>query len=216
MTHFIFDCDDVLLDWMGGFQAYYERNTATTLDPAGPQEWDIAQWLGCSQRQAVGWVQTFNTSQAFGNLKALPHAREVVWALRDAGHTISVLTACGDGRAVKLARKKNLTDAFRVDASTLSERGQLAVGWCEGIVQPFEQVQFVPLGASKFDHLYSTSRSNADLIFIDDSFRHAQSGVVNGIKTYCLRCSHDRRDEAENPDSGVIWIDDIRGVLECA
>lgn len=48
---------------------------------------------------------------------------------------------------------------------------------------------------------------------IEDNFQHAQAGVLSGIKSYCLRRSHNRRCEIENPTSDVIWIDDLREIL---
>lgn len=203
MTHFIFDCDDVLLDWQAGFAAFIKDTTALTLDPAGPQSWCLADWIGngCTVKEALSWVREFNASQAFGDLRAMPDARDVVWALRDAGHTISVLTACGDGRDVQRARMDNLTTEFKRG----SDRFFYAL--------PFEQIQFIPLGASKFENLYAASRYEAGTVFIEDNFMHAQSGVATGIRTYCLRRNHNRRDEAENPDTSVIWIDDLRALI---
>ena len=202
MTHFIFDVDDVLLDWQTGF-SHWLAECDLHVNPAGPQSWDLAEWIGCTSNQAKRLVADFNASAAFGNLKALPHARDVVWALRDAGHTISVLTACGDGRNTQVKRLLNLLEHFggNLMLDITSDGHDRLKG--------FASVTFLPLGASKFDHLYSASRSNAVLIFIEDNFKHAQSGVVNGIKSYCLRRSHNRRCEAENPDSGVIWIDSL-------
>ena len=95
MTHFILDCDDVLLDWQTGFTTYL-ADRGIDLDPAGPQVWNLAEWIGCSDEAARSWVARFNGSASFGKLAAMAGARDVVWALRAAGHTTSVLTACGD------------------------------------------------------------------------------------------------------------------------
>ena len=208
MTHFIFDCDDVLLDWQTGFLAFLNDHGIWP-DTDGPQTWDLHHWIGGRPEDSRYLVQKFNASQAFGSLRACPHARDVIWSLRDAGHTISVLTACGDSTAVKQMRAKNLVREF--DSVTLDDDPWTA----------FDRADFLPLGASKFTALYDASMSHihedegrlVDLVFIEDSFKHAQSGVANGIKSYCLRRSHNRRDEAENPDSGVIWIDDLRHIL---
>ena len=35
------------------------------------------------------------------------------------------------------------------------------------------------------------------------------AGAVNGITSYCLRRSHNRTEEANNPDTAVIWIDNL-------
>lgn len=202
MTHFIFDCDDVLLDWFNPFCAFL-RGKGFHVPESPPCQFSLADWLTVPAQTMVGLITEFNASPAFGNLKAMVGARDVVWSLRDAGHTISVLTACGDTAAVRLARASNLAAAFcYTDLPVLYH-------------YPFRGYDFVPLGESKFNKLFSYShdiRLGCDLVFIEDSFAHAQSGVVCGIKTYCLRRSHNRRDEEANPDSAVIWIDDLREV----
>lgn len=204
MTHFIFDVDDVLLDWQAGFAEFIKDMTYLTLDPAGPQSWCLADWIGngCTEKEALSWVREFNASQAFGDLRAMPDAREVVWALRDAGHTISVLTACGDHTAVRRMREDNLWNWFSYPPSVGSD-----------YESPFERIDSLPLGASKFEYLFMQSRTQRNAVFIEDNFKHAQSGVATGIRTYCLRRNHNRRDEAENPDTSVIWIDDLRALI---
>lgn len=189
MTHFILDCDDVLLDWQNGFTTYLaDRDIG--LDPAGPQVWNLAEWIGCSDEAARSWVARFNGSASFGKLAAMPGARDVVWALRDAGHTISVLTACGDAVGIPRMRVQNLATVFGSDT--------------------FRSITILDLGTSKFDALVRAATCHGEnIVFVEDSFRHAQSGVEACIKSYCLRRSHNRRDEAENPASGVIWIDDL-------
>lgn len=205
MTHFIFDCDDVLLDWQTGFSDWLGKYHIAPPDPAGPQTWGLSEWLNCSQEQARRYVREFNASPAFGQLKACDHARDVVWGLQDEGHRASVLTACGTDRAVTLARYWNLMEAFDTDALEHDPFDSPLNRWCSGI-------SFLPLGASKFDYLCRVRRSRPDLVFIEDNFAHAQSGVACGIKSYCLRRSHNRAEEAANPDSAVIWIDDLREV----
>lgn len=192
MTHFILDCDDVLLDWQNAFAAFLAARDIR-VDPEGPQSWDLSEWIGCSDEAARSWVAHFNGSASFGKLAAMPGARDVVWALRDAGHTISVLTACGDAVGIPRMRVQNLATVFGSDT--------------------LRSITILDLGASKFDALVRAATCYGEgIVFVEDSFRHAQSGVEVGIKSYCLRRSHNRRDEAENPASGVIWIDDLREV----
>lgn len=199
MTHYIFDCDDVLLDWETGFLNWLDPD-GTKIDRAGPKSWCLAEWLHCSQQEAAMWVREFNASPAFGQLKARPGARELVWDLRNAGHTISVLTACGGQRDVQRARVKNLWDWFAYPPSAASD-----------FVSPFEQITMLPLGASKFQFLYEFTRNRdpRTVVFVEDNFEHALSGAANGITSYCLRRSHNREQEAQHTDTQVIWIDDL-------
>lgn len=200
MTHFIFDCDDVLLDWEAAFIAFFERASGHKLDAAGPQSWALNEWLGCAEGVARQWVEMFNASRDFGQLRARPGARELIWDLRYAGHTVSALTACGENRAVQRARVQNLWDWFSYPPSADSE-----------FESPFDTITMLPLGGSKFIYLYEFTRNRdpGDVVFVEDSFEHAKSGIANGIKSYCLRRSHNRQQEAENPDTQVIWIDDL-------
>ena len=187
MTHFIFDCDDVLLDWQNAFAGFL-ADRDIHLDPAGPQSWNLAEWIGCSDEAARSWVIRFNGSASFGKLAAMPGAANVVWALADAGHTISVLTCCGNNASVGQRRVQNL----------VSEFGSM-----------FRAITVLDLGESKFDSLASAANTHRDLVFVEDNFTHAQAGAVNGITSYCLRRSHNRRDETNNPDTAVMWIDDL-------
>ena len=192
MTHFIFDCDDVLLDWQEGFRQHLWTQFRIYTDPTGPKSWDLSKWIGVTEQQAKDLIAHFNRSPAFGNLKACEHAKQVIWSLHDAGHATTLLTACGDAPSQKRDRIENLADQFkRLDAL------------------PYESVHILPLGASKFEFLYAASRQHTHLTLVEDNFTHAQSGVVNGIKSYCLRRSHNRAEERENPASGVIWIDNL-------
>lgn len=196
MTHIIFDCDDVLLDWQSSF-ARFLGDRGIALDPAGPQEWDLSHWIGCSQEIARVWVRRHNKSPYFACMRAMPGAHDLIWRLRGAGHRISVLTACGDDEKTRGARWGCLDHEFNVFAGG-------------DFHSPFTDadVHFLPLGASKFDFLHALP-VGPETVFIEDCFAHARSGALCGIQTYCLRRSHNRRDEAENPDSGVIWIDTL-------
>lgn len=126
----------------------------------------------------------------------MPNAVQLVRSLRAAGHTMSVLTSCGNSAGMSQARMRNLDAVFGADA--------------------FQTVNILKLGASKFEYLNFATRNRnpAKLVFVEDNFEHARSGIVNGITSYCMRRSHNRKDEAENPDSAVLWIDDFRPLLD--
>lgn len=190
MAHFILDCDDVLLDWNSAFVAFLAARDIR-VDPEGPQSWDLSEWIGCSRAAALSWVQRFNSSPYFRRLAARPGALEFVRALLDAGHSASVLSCCGSRHTVKMDRVQNLAEIFGANA--------------------FTHIEMLDLSTSKFERLNDWARlpTMEPLAYVEDNFSHARSGAVCGIKSYCLRRSHNRRDEAENPDSGVIWIDDL-------
>ena len=196
MTHFIFDCDDVLLDWQSGFTVYL-RSMGFNPDPAGPAHWDLGAWIGCTQEKAKQLVLAFNTSPWFSILPAKPGAKRLAWDLAKAGHRLTVLSACGEERRIRYGRHHNLHMEF-----TPPQYSQPLL--------PFENVTLLPLGESKFDHLYALSRdTTTPLVLIEDNFAHAKSGVVNGITSYCIRMRHNRDDERMNPGTQVIWIDGL-------
>lgn len=123
----------------------------------------------------------------------MPEAYETLWALHDAGHTIEILTACGDACATRQARQANLDRVFQRDGAL-----------------PYSRVTCLPLGESKFDFLWNAmGPQRGSLVFVEDNFSHAKTGSVLDIESYCLRRSHNRAEEAADSGSGVIWIDDI-------
>lgn len=198
MTHIIFDCDDVLLAWLGGFRTFLvEQGYAPTA--TGPDQWKMGSWIGCSDVQASNLVHLFNASPAFGEIAAYPGAVDVVWALRDAGHTMSVMTCCGTSNAVKQARVSNLNAAFSRD----------------GMI-PFTDYKILDMGDSKFKALYEMTQiwGSGKLCFVEDNFNQAKAGVVNGIRSYCIRRTHNWDDEATDTESEVIWVNGLEDVLE--
>ena len=193
MTHFIFDADDVLLNWQSAF-ALYLGNRGINLCIDGPADWCLSNWIGCTPVAAKSWVTRFNASPAFGHMALMPEAYETLWALHDAGHTIEILTACGDACATRQARQANLDRVFQRDGAL-----------------PYSRVTCLPLGESKFNALmpHAMGPQRGSLVFVEDNFSHAKTGSVLGIESYCLRRSHNRAEEAADGGSGVIWIDDI-------
>ena len=193
MAHFILDCDDVLLDWHSGFIAFLAARDIR-VDPEGPQGWDMSEWIGCSRAAALSWIQRFNASPYFGHLSPRLGAVEFVRDIVAAGHTASVLTCCGSRPTVKMDRTRNLSEVFGA--------------------RTFTHIEMLDLSACKSGALSEWARlpTMEPLIYVEDNFAHAQSGSLCGIQSYCPRRSHNRRDEAENPASGVIWIDDLREI----
>ena len=187
MTHFIFDCDDVLLDWQSRFRVWLTSN-GYIVDAEGPINWNLGEWIGCSDSVAQKLVRRFNDSRVFAHLPAMAGAVDFVSSLLADGHTASVVTCCGSSAAVKQARQKNLDAVFGADA--------------------FEQVIILDIGEGKFESLQMLNRPG-HVVFVEDNFTHARSGAILGMDAYCLRRSHNRSEESEHPDTKVVWIDDL-------
>lgn len=201
MTHFIFDCDDVLLDWQSGFTNYL-HGRGVHPDPAGPKDWDLSKWIGCSPLFARQLVEDFNSTRGFAHLEPMPGMKNAVWALHDAGHSISVLTCCGDGMRRRRDRIGNLYRAFGrfPDRSSFN----METPW-----QP-EVVITLPLGASKKEALAGMRR---DAILIEDNYYHAWDAASLGMDAICLRRTHNRKEEEVSVGSGVVWVDDLLPLL---
>lgn len=193
--HFIFDCDDVLLDWEAGFLKHMtDRGYSPT--PTGPTDWNLASWIGCNDKEARSFVRDFNGSRAFGELTACDGAVDLLWALKDGGHSIEVLTCCGTQRSVRYERAMNLMYRF----------GRPNDG---DVLEPYDEITVLDLGESKFETLYKISQKRGDVVFVEDNFSHAQSGAMCGFTSYCLRRSHNRQLESDHVGTAVIWIDDF-------
>ena len=197
MTHFIFDCDDVLLDWQSGFTNYL-LTRGVLVDAHGPRDWDMSIWIGCSDAEARQLVKDFNSSTHFPHLRPMPGMKQALWGLHDAGHTISVLTCCGDEPDVRLNRGLNLYQRFSRDRSDLPWIGQ-------------DSVITLPLGASKRESLrrLCATHGASNLVLIEDNYYHARDAADLGIEAICLRRNHNRKEEYMGENRGVIWAYDL-------
>lgn len=194
--HYVFDCDDVLLDWQQGFSRFMSAR-GMDLAPEGPSQWDMADWIGCSPDAALSWVSRFNNSESFAYLNAMPGAYEAVWRLRDKGATIHVLTSCGEHK--QRDRASNLNLAFGRNGSN-----------------PFSSLHCLPLGEPKLAALLDMKDDLAPdpyarFVFVEDRFENADSATFQGILSYCLRRSHNRKDEDAH-FTDVHWIDNLNEV----
>ena len=176
----------MLLDWQSGFITFLKNNDINP-DPAGPNSWNLAEWIGCKDADAPLWVQYFNRSPMFSKLRPMPGAVEFVRDLIAAGHTASVITCCGVTSAIKSARWVNLVTEFGEDA--------------------FTDITMLDLGEWKLEHLVHQSKLPGPRVFVDDNFGHAQSGVIANITSYCVRRNHNREMEARHAPTEVRWID---------
>lgn len=201
MKHFIFDCDDVLLNWQKGF-AGYMRARGFDLCIKGHAECCVSHWIGCTPNEAKRWIEQFNASPAFSSLEAMDGAYDALWYVADEGYTIDILTACGDLATTRLLRQDNLDRLFSIGAI--------------GKIRPFDEIKFLPLGASKGSVLvnYAMSMPIEDLVLVEDNYQHAAAGARVGIRSFCLRRNHNRANQAQGEGSGVIWIDNLSELLD--
>ncbi len=174
MTDIIFDCDDVLLNWIGGFRESLPIKPATPF----PLDWDMDLWVGVPARPLV---ERFNASPAFGELEPCPGAVEAVAALKAAGHKLIVLTSCSRAVEVIGRRRVNLERVFgpvfskviclELGASKKWHLGRLDLGvWVEDNVNHAEAGLSVGHETYLFNRPHNIHLSVSEAITRIDSF----------------------------------------------
>lgn len=188
----IFDCDDVLLDWNEGFCRWMGALNRIHLDPAGPSNWDMDEWVG---QPAMPFVERFNASWTFGSLKPCKGAKKAVADLYAAGYSLHVISSCSEDERTIRNREKNLDAVF-------------------GDV--FSSIICLPLGSSKHEPLSQIAKSQSQKpIWIEDNFYNAVDGADLGMSAFVMRRSHNRLTEEKfRSKSNPIWIDDFGPVFE--
>lgn len=159
----IFDCDGVLLDYLGGFIPFIKDIDGVDLDPAGPAEYDMISWLGGTDRKYVqDRILRFNAGELgyFNNLAPLEGAVDAVHLLRSKGLDNHILTSMGSDDATVRSRIDNLNRVFGT----------------------FTSITCIDLFKSKLPHLMGFEPS----WFIEDSRQNAQDGVTAGHDTLLI------------------------------
>lgn len=180
----LLDCDGVLLDWTAGFRDYAQAVLGKHIDPAGPNDFDLRGWLGCSSEKLQDMIAGFNGGDAghFGRLEPMPGAIEAVRAAQAQGRTLSIITACSTAPRVKALREQNLQDVFG-DA--------------------FEVIHMIDLSASKQELLSSFE----NVSWVEDKAENALIGAELGHKSYLIRSSHNLKHEAALSHPNLTWVD---------
>jgi 5'(3')-deoxyribonucleotidase len=184
----ILDCDDVLLDWVGGFWEFCEEKTGNRLDRRGPMGWCMASWVGVSPEQSVGFVKEFNASSLFGQLHATPGAQETMKEIASANE-LHVITSCSSAPAVVELRTHNLKEAF----------GDI-----------FSSITCLDLGTPKTAELMKHPSS----VWVEDNVGNAVIGANLGHDTFVRRVQHNRLQEVNKDCLGkVTWFTDWTEIL---
>lgn len=181
----IFDCDDVLLDWCGGFRSWFNETRGASIK-GEPGSWDMSAWLGVPKESVRPLIVEFNASNSFNWLKPMPGAVQAVRRLGEK-HKLCVLTACSEDPQVQAMRRFNLFMVFGAGA--------------------FADVFCLPLGGSKEQHLDALFTLHGPCAWVEDNVTHARVGKEIGHTSYVLRRPHNR--DLEDADDGLFWIDSL-------
>lgn len=179
----ILDCDDVMLDWIGGFWDFCEEKTGNRMDRRGPMGWCMSTWIGVSPEQSMELVKEFNGSERFGNLQATDGAAETLKGLAET-YELHVITSCSADPTTVALRENNLKEAF----------GDI-----------FTSITCLNLGIPKAAEL----EKHPDSVWIEDNVRNALLGAELGHNTFVRRVQHNRQQEANKDCQGkVTWFSD--------
>lgn len=189
MTTVLLDCDDVLLDWIGGFRMFANEKLDAWVE-GEPQSWHMGEWLGTTDEVAFELVQEFNASPAFGNLSPVKGAVELVHSLVAAKHLLHVVTSCSSDQATVTMRRKNLDVVFGPRA--------------------FESIHCLDLGEPKAK-LLRAWRPGA--VWVEDNYKNAIMGAECGHLTY-LRARPHNAEYRTIHDERISWFTDMSELQE--
>lgn len=191
----IFDCDDVLLNWLEGFATYCSDKLGREISRRGPDDWVMDKWLGTEPHETIQLIEEFNTSPHFGNLSTVDGAvtavHELIANVNDV--RLHVVTSCSSDWSTIEMRKSNLRRYF-------------------GPV--FDSVHCLDLGQSKEAVLHAFEPG----VWIEDNLKNALIGVKAGHKTFMRQTSHNHRHRAAAEAAGITWFEhwrdlDLKGLF---
>lgn len=181
MKTILVDCDDVLLEWKQGFRQFLAVHHKIETAAAGPDDWCMGNWLGCSPERAIELVQEFNASRYFGELVPTFGSMTALNDLYARGWHVAVVTSCGCDPVSVVRRTRNLTLVFR---------------------HLIDDIHCVPLGEPKGPVLAAYPEG---CFWIEDNYQNAVSGLAHGHKPFVIRKSHNLKHEGESLD-GIVWV----------
>ncbi len=188
----IFDCDEILLDHLGGFKKYVEKyyDIKTVGEPV---QYNLQDWLQCDGEQVMDLLKNFNFySYEFGLLE--PMDRYVVNAMKSLREeypdvAFIVVTKSGTFGHGEVLRKVNLMNVF---------------GDIFDDIIILENYQSKRATYSKLKEQYNV------LTVVDDHLANIDVAESLGLDTVVLDCSHNRNQLKPNGDEYNIvmnWVD---------
>lgn len=178
----LLDCDDVLLDYIGGFTSFVMR-VKQLKSITNPDSWDMAGWLGMNGEESASLINQFNdTDIGFERLKPVQGAIDGVRMLKTFGFRTAIITSSSVSPSSVERRARNVTAVF----------GDL-----------IDRLHIVPLGQSKQDILLSYKNA----IWVEDNVKNAAIGAATGHRAFLLPANHNQKVHGLSiPDPGVIHV----------
>lgn len=179
---FLFDCDDILLDYMTGIKKFIEQHY--NIKPEGlPDDYVLNKWAGISGNKMMKIISHYNEqSYEFGLLEALDERTvQVMKSL----HTVLqgkadliVLTKSGTLGHGEVLRKVNLMNVF----------GDI-----------FKDIIIIEKYESKTGSILKLQQDYDILCFVDDYVKNIDDAVACGVNSVLIERSHNVKHKS-NPD----------------
>lgn len=187
----LLDCDDVLVDWVGGFRNFISDITGKKITTR-PDSWDMSGWLQMPESEVRQLINRFNeTENGFEALTAIRGAQKALSTLKAFGFKIAIITSSSVHPASVERRARNVTSLY----------GNMV-----------ERLHIVPLGQTKKYVL--NDYKNA--IWVEDNPGNAELGASLGHRAFLLEVSHNVNVHSGEPKSGVVHVKDWDDLLPMA
>jgi len=161
------DCDGVILDWVGHFVPWLEKQGYTVADDYA-DHYAIGKWIGTSNNEAHKRVREFNKSAAIGFCPALRDAVHYVNLLYEKhGYVFDAITSLTDDPYAAQLRVQNLNALFGTGV--------------------FRNVICLGCGADKRETLEEYAKDEYPYFWIEDKPSNAQLGHDLGFRTMLMR-----------------------------
>lgn len=179
----LLDCDDVLLDWIGGFGEFLKAAKGLAIE-GRPDSWDMSKWSGVSSEKTVGFINEFNTGDVgFEKLKPMTGAVESIRNLKEFGFNIAIITSSSVSPSSVERRARNINMVF----------GDM-----------IDKLHIVALGTSKEDIL----KGYENAIWVEDNVKNARLGASLGHKSFLIKAGHNLNAHEDPENADVTCVDD--------
>lgn len=171
----VFDCDEILLDHLGGLREYVKDKFDIVTETEYPSEYGLEKWLGLSSVQVQEVIKQFNqTAYEFGLLKPMEGAQSLLCALR---HTypdavFAVLTKSGTFGHGEVLRKVNIHNVFP---------------------NVFDEIHIVEMYESKRGVLSQLKAQYDVVCLVDDYIMNIETALVLDIPGIMLKRPHNEQ-----------------------
>lgn len=171
----VWDCDEVLLDHMGGFYHFVKEHYDIHPKTTHPNDYDLRNWLGgISNAEVQAMIVHFNErSHEFGLLKPMEHNTvRIMNELREKfrNDKFIVLTKSGTGGHGEVLRKVNLMNVFGIDM--------------------FDEIVIIEMYESKKAALLKLQSKYNVKFLIDDYYKNIETAKELDIPAVMFKASH--------------------------